>query len=277
MVKALAPKSERNQLQLRKDGHIMTPEAELNWIVDEFGTRYGARDEPLPGKIREQLPLHIQEWEVWNQREKLPVRKAVPPTAAPPVPWKACSAEITPFVTEQVNQSWQQDVISVEQGWADAIVALLPKPKTKNHTPSSWRPIGLQHPLGKSLMCVIISRAKHQIHQLVYSVPQTAYMPHRSTYTALKRVYSHRYYVRDMAERHRTTPHQQQAGITKVISSGGLQISMDLSSAFDLVPWSSVKEALELAQVDPSVQEILLLWLSQVRYIFRHKTHEKDV
>ena len=58
-----------------------------------------------------------------------------------------------------------------------------------------------------------------------------------------------------MAERHRTTPDQQQAGVSKVISSGGLQISMDLSSAFDLVPWSSVKDALELAQVDSSIQE----------------------
>ena len=131
--------------------------------------------------------------------------------------------------------------------------------------------------LGKSLMCVVISRANHQIHQLVHSIPQTAYMPHRSTYTALKRVYSHCSYVREMAERHRTTPDQQQAGVSKVISSGGLQISMDLSSAFDLVPWSSVKDALELAQVDSSIQEILLLWLSQVRYIFRHKNHENHL
>ena len=38
-----------------------------------------------------------------------------------------------------------------------------------------------------------------------------------------------------------------------------------------------MRDALELAQVDPSVQEILLLWLSQVRYIFRHKSHEKDI
>ena len=46
---------------------------------------------------------------------------------------------------------------------------------------------------------------------------------------------------------------------------------MDLSAAFDLVPWGAVREALELAQVDPSVQEVMLQWLSQVRYIFRHK------
>ena len=113
---------------------------------------------------------------------------------------------------------------------------LIPKPTSRNDTPNSWRPIGLQHPVGKSLMCIVISRAKQQIHQLVYSVPQTAYMPHRSTYTALKRVFAHCNRVRDAAERHRTTIHQKQAGVSAVYSSGGLQISMDLSSAFDLVP-----------------------------------------
>ena len=29
--------------------------------------------------------------------------------------------------------------------------------------------------------------------------------------------------------------------------------------------------------MDTSAQEILLLWLSQVRYIFRHKNHEHDI
>ena len=186
----------------------MTPEAELNWIIDEFGARYGARTAPSIGKPREHDPSQIQEYELWHQLEHLPVRKAVPPTAAPSIVWKACSAEVTPFVVKQVNQAWQQDVIFIEQDWADASVALLPEPKSKNDTPLSWRPIGLQHPFGKGVMSIVISRAKRHIHQLVHEFPQTAYVPHRSTYTALKRVYSHCHYVREMAARHRLTPHQ---------------------------------------------------------------------
>ena len=56
----------------------MTPEAELTWIIDEFGARHGARDEPPKATIREHPPIHIQEWEVWHQL----ARKAVPPTWA---------------------------------------------------------------------------------------------------------------------------------------------------------------------------------------------------
>ncbi|CAE7338149.1 Pol [Symbiodinium sp. CCMP2592] len=277
VVKTLAPKSKRKPLQLRRNGHMLTPEAELDWIIEEFGARYGARQAPSTSIAREHPPLQIQECEVWHQLERLPLRKAVPHTAAPSVIWKACSTEITPFITHQVNQAWSQDELIIEQDWADATVALLPKPQSKNDTPKSWRPIGIQHPLGKGIMGIVISRAKLQIHQLVQAYPQTAYVPHRSTHTALKRVYSHCSYVRQQAALHRLTPHQQQAGANKVSSSGGLQISMDLSSAFDLVSWTSIKQALELAHVDPSVQEILLLWLSQVRYIFRHKEHEKDI
>ena len=52
---------------------------------------------------------------------------------------------------------------------------------------------------------------------------------------------------------------------------------MDLSAAFDLVPWPAIKEALELAQVDASIQVFLLQWLGQVRYRFRHKNLEKEI
>ena len=52
-------------------------------------------------------------------------------------------------------------------------------------------------------------------------------------------------------------------------TSGGLQISLDLSAAFDLVEWSHLKQALDLVNV--AVQEVLLVWLTQVRHLFRHR------
>ena len=52
---------------------------------------------------------------------------------------------------------------------------------------------------------------------------------------------------------------------------------MDLTAAFDLVTWPAIKEALEMAHIDPSIQEVLLQWLSQVRYVFKHKNLEKEL
>ena len=110
----------------------MTPEAELNWIIEEFGDRYGARPAPPRGKPRECPPLQVQECEIWRQLEHLRVRKAVPPTAAPSVIWRACSTELTPFITTQVNASWRRDVLDIDQDWADANVAQPPGPAVED-------------------------------------------------------------------------------------------------------------------------------------------------
>ncbi|CAE7223016.1 unnamed protein product [Symbiodinium sp. CCMP2456] len=277
VVHSLAPKVRRKPLQLYRDGHIMTPEAELDWIIEAFGARYGARTPPQTTRSRQYPPVQVSVAEVWHQLEHLSVRKAVPRSAAPSVLWRACSSEIAQFIAQQVNLQWQQPELQVEQDWADASVALLPKPKGKSDKPLEWRPIGLQHPIGKGLMKILITRAKDQIHQLVYYWPQCAYVPHRNTFTALKRVLNHCRYVRDQAANHRLTVHQQHAGVQQIHNSGGLQVCMDLTAAFDLVSWGAVREALELAQIDPSIQEVLMQWLSQVKYIFRHKQHEKEI
>ncbi|CAE7296954.1 unnamed protein product [Symbiodinium sp. CCMP2592] len=277
VVKSLAPKTKRKKLQLCRNGHMMTPEAELDWIIEEFGERYGARAPPTQAHIRQHDPIHIGPAEVWHQLEHLPVRKAVPAHMAPSVLWKACSAEVSVFISQQVCEQWSSPVLHVQQEWADATVALLPKPTGKNDTPLSWRPIGLQHPVGKSIMKVLIAQAKDQIHDLVKKWPQCAYVPNRSTTTALKRVYKHCAKVREACSQHRVNLHQLKEGAQPIRNYGGLQISMDLSAAFDLVSWATIKDALELAQIDPSIQEILLQWLSQVRYTFQHKGMEKDI
>ena len=277
VVKTLAPKTKRKQLQLYKEGHIMSPTDEMKWIIQAFGERYGAREHNASFRLRDHPPVHITVAEIHRQLGLLPVHKAVPPEAAPAALWRACVDETTPFIASEVNRQWSAPELMIQQDWADANVALLPKAKARTDSPLDWRPIGLQNPVGKTLMKILVARAKDQIHQLVMQYPQTAYVPHRSTHTALKRVYQHCARVRQHCQKQRTTIHEKQAGLQRSSDYGGLQISMDLSAAFDLVPWGAVREALELAQVDPSVQEVMLQWLSQVRYIFRHKRQQDDI
>ena len=255
----------------------MSPADEMQWIIQAFGERYGARAHAASSKPGEHSPVQVTEEEVHYQLALLPVRKAVPPEAAPAALWRACVAETSPFIAREVNQQWSEPELQIRQDWADASVALLPKVKARTDSPLDWRPIGLQNPVGKTLMKILVARAKDQIHQLVMQYLQTAYVPHRSTHTALKRVYQHCARVRHCCQKQRTTIHEKSLGLQRSANYGGLQISMDLSAAFDLVPWSAVKEALELAQVDPSIQEVMLQWLSQVRYIFRHKQQQDDI
>ena len=107
VVKSLAPKTKRKALQLHRHGHIMSPEAELDWIIEVFGERYGARPEPIAsGRPRQHEPVQISAEALQFQLEHLPVRKAVPQDAAPSVVWRACSEQVTQFITDKVNETW---------------------------------------------------------------------------------------------------------------------------------------------------------------------------
>ena len=281
MVKVMAPKTKFRKVQLYQNGQIMAPEAELDWIARAFGDRYGSSHSMAPTSLqREHPPLHIDEAEVRSALRQIPARKAVPPNVLPSAFWKACAEQLATPLTMAVNQEWQAAQVWIRQDWADANVALLPKMKQAK-TPLELRPIGLQHPLGKTMMKILIGQARQQIADIVKRWPQTAYVPGRSTATALKVVLSHCALIRSRCATARANLHQKHEGLTTAAQRmplrGGLQVSLDLTAAFDLVNWSHLREALALAQLDPSVQELLLQWLRQVVYYFNHRGQQTKV
>ena len=160
----------------------------------------------------------------------------------------------------------------VAQRWSDATVALLPKPHGRMQTPLDLRPIGLQDPLGKGVMSLLLKQASAEIITLIRRFPQTAYLPGRGTSTALRQVFCHCHAIRALSLGERLTVHQRQAGAQSQQCCGGLQISLDLSAAFDLMRWSHLKQALDLAGTPIYLQDILLTWLIQVRYLFHHRS-----
>ena len=282
VVKRLAPKCRFKKVQLHKHGVIIAPEAELDWIAQAFGERFGVHlaKEPPPLQ-RQHAPVQLAEQEVAAALHHIPVRKAVPRGTLPAAFWRACADQIAAPLTVAVNQAWQAPQVNVHQPWANADVALLPKGKKQVKTPLDLRPIGLQHPIGKTLMKVLTSKAKEHITCLVKQWPQTAFVPGRSTATALKVVFSHCYGIRQACAQARLNLHQKHEGQASQHKApplrGGLQVSLDLTAAFDLVNWSHLCTALSLAGVDPSIQEILLQWLRQVVYVFHHKGGTQEV
>ena len=129
-------------------------------------------------------------------------------------------------------------------------------------------------------MGLVVAQARHAIVQMVMRYPQCAYLPGRSTSTALKQVFRHCFdcfAVRRECERTRVNIHQRHQGQRSAQCLGGLQISLDLSAAFDVVHWSHLKTALDQAGVCILVQEVILTWLKQVRYIFNHRGHQGTV
>ena len=231
------------------------------------GRHTGSDQVRVPGACRfeAELPVDLQ----WYLSHLNP-RKAVPKGTAPAVVWKACADIISDPVVHTFN-AWQDGRPLVLQRWADADVALLPKAHGRSDSPLDWRPIGVQDPLGKCLMSTIILQAKSAIQTLITRFPQCAYVQNRATSTALCQVFAHCKDVRDRCAQARVNLHQKHEGQQRVKCSGGVQISLDLSAAFDMVEWAHVKQALDFAEVNIAVQEVLLLWLTQVRYVFRHR------
>ena len=230
VVKRLAPKCRFKKVQLHKHGVIMAPEAELDWIAQAFGERFGVHlaKEPPPLQ-RQHAPVQLAEQEVAAALHHIPVRKAVPPGTLPAALWRACADQIAAPLTVAVNQAWQAPQVNVHQPWANADVALLPKGKKQVKTPLDLRPIGLQHPIGKTLMKVLTSKAKEHITCLVKQWPQTAFVPGRSTATALKVVFSHCYGIRQACAQARLNLHQKHEGQASQHKApplrGGLQVS----------------------------------------------------
>ncbi|CAE7679495.1 unnamed protein product [Symbiodinium microadriaticum] len=277
-VQKLVPKAPRKQLQLHKNGAMMTFREELDWILEAYGKRYGEQAQTELVAVSQGTKEHgtfaIDATALEAQLAKLNPRKAVPKGTTPAVVWKACSQIVAGPVAAQFNHIWQADNPCVCQSWADAEVALLPKAHGRSATPEDWRPIGLQDPLGKCVMGLVVAQARAAIVQLVMRYPQCAYLPGRSTTTALKQVFRHCFDVRRECERTRVTIHQQHQGQRSVQCTGGLQISLDLSAAFDVVHWSHLKAALDQAGVNILVQEVIITWLTQVRYLFNRRGHQ---
>ena len=276
VVKQLAPKAPRKRLQLHRDGRILSTSEELEWILEAYGERYGANTAATiavqDGQAAPCALINANDL-AWTLGHINP-RKAVPRGTAPSLLWKACCRQVADSVTAHINNNWMVSPPRVAQRWSDATVALLPKPHGRMNTPLDLRPIGLQDPLGKGVMSLLLKQAREEIITLIRRFPQTAYLPGRGASTALRQVFRHCHEICALSLGEGLTVHQRQAGARPQQCCGGLQISLDLSAAFDLMRSSHLKQALDLAGTPIYLQDILLTWLIQVRYLFYHRDQE---
>lgn len=124
--------------------------------------------------------------------------------------------------------------------WKEAHVVLLPKQGKPKNSPSAYRPICLLDEAGKILERIIADRL---VYHLSLDGPnlseeQYGFRARRSTIDAVLRVRS----------------------IAKAAREGGrvlLAVSLDISNAFNTLPWHRVEEALRYHRVHPYLVAIL--------------------
>ena len=134
--------------------------------------------------------------------------------------------------------------------WTTATLALLLKAGKNGSEPKHFRPIGLLDALGKSCVSMVLCKIKSDLEAFVRTAPQFSYIAGHSK----------------LCESHARNPHQRFAGLRVPAFQGGVQVCLDLASAFASVPHVLVREALREAGVEEGPASLLFAWLSSCPY-----------
>lgn len=130
--------------------------------------------------------------------------------------------------------------------WKEATLVLIPKAGRPADSPSAYRPICLLDEAGKALEFIIASRLRQHLSEVGPDLEdcQFGFRESRSTIDAISR-------VRSLVEKNAT-------------SRGGVAIavSLDISNAFNSLPWKAIREALVAHRVPTYLRAIIDDYLS---------------
>ncbi|CAE7578930.1 Pol, partial [Symbiodinium necroappetens] len=269
LVDKLAPKGRYRKFQLSRGGSILTPEEELDTMRKHFTQVFNGDNTqlPTPPELHAEdssLPVDSRELQVFL--DKLPARKAGAPHTAPGAVWCMCSDLVATPLAKILTQRWSQAPLQPPDNWAKATLSLLLKPHKTGSSPKDFRPIGLLDALGKASISMLLSKLRFDLETYVRTTPQFAYVTGRSTSDALRRVFLHNHDARALRSPSTRDPHFKRAGGRSPSLQGGLQVCLDLTSAFDYVPRHLIAEALHEAGITGAPAELLLNWLHQCTY-----------
>ena len=266
IVRRLAPRQRLCKLQLREGGCLLSPVEEMKVVHRHFQELFNpGQGSELPERSLESS-IPVNDLEVLAYLEHIPMRKAVSKTAAPGCVYRICAQELCQWLGRRLRQVWSRGPITLPRCWKTADLILINKPGTSGHDIKHWRPIGLQHPLSKCILNMLLDEVRPYISELVTHIPQFAYHTGRSTEDALQRVFYHCHLVRSLCRDSQANVHTRYAGTATTQLVGGLQVCLDLSSAFDRVPWEQLDAALVLAGLPDHLRHRLMHWLEDSEY-----------
>ena len=276
IVRQLAPKHPRRKMQIRQDGCILTPDQELPAIVKHYQNLLSpASPTPRPRYIDKEMDVTVDE--ICAYLKGRPLRKAGMRTAAAGCAFRVCAEVIAPTIHKQLTDMWRPGRISLSKEWTQAELILLTKPGASGYSVKDWRPIGLQHPVSKATTHLLLDRVTDDVQRWTMQYPLFGYVKGRDTCSALRRVLRHCIQVRQTCQLNTKNLHARFQGGRIAPLQGCLMVCLDLSSAFDRVPWTHIDEALQCAQVPRDVAQILLAQLENSSYLITHGGKQAEV
>ncbi|CAE7307349.1 unnamed protein product [Symbiodinium sp. CCMP2592] len=264
------------RLQLRTpEGHLQTIEAEFQDIVSYYTQFYGGPPPTVQDRLLE--PFNIRLEEVTTALGRLSPGKAMPSTSAPAALWQVLKERLAPYVTDQLAMVLRRGPICLPPAWCLSELILLPKPGKAMTSASQLRPICLLSPIAKVTASILAARLQPYAARFLESIPQFAYLGGRSLQQALDRVVSHCAEVRSLVAQQGRNPFIYHQGRETLAVAGGIQLSLDISKAYDCVPREDLQCMLQDAGVPSDLTSLIMAIHRQAVLRVQHSTHSADL
>ena len=267
-------KKAKAKVQLRDDkGQLQSAGDQIKQLETHYRRLYAADEDPaVAGEARAPVNLKIDPGHMTRALSQLSPYKATPPGKATNSLWRLTADLIAPTLCEMAT-NWRQ----IPTDWRDAWLVLVPK-VPRPVSPRNLRPIGLTEPSGRA--CARLLQQQLRVYASTYlrEASQYAYLEGREAAMAIHRVSQHCKYVQ-MKCSHviRTVADRQECRPESAPHFAGVQLSLDLSNAFDLLNWRLIDRALLDAGVDTELRNQVMSWYSEVTYHIEHLNRTAQV
>ena len=277
VIQTLAPRRSRARVQIRDaTGHVLVPEEEALALVSYWSDIFCQGSDARPPR-RLQQALHLTPANLHTALRRLKGRKAVAPGNAPAAVWKALAEPLSHYLADYLQAHWTPGVVVVPTNWTDSTLHFLTKPNKPTKRAQDLRPIALQSAGAKAVLLTVKDRLMPFFLEAMVRLPQYAYVAGRGTTEAILRVTLHCACVRNTLQTQRMTIHDRFAGARRAGCVGGMQMSLDLSKAFDMLSHDVLILAMTHAGVPVDLQNVVMAFYDQSVYVVKgrgsHVTH----
>ena len=269
LIQLLAPKATYRKFQLRLGGQLLTPEAEMQEMTKHFSNLYKSQEARHHTRATIADDVTVTPEEITDAIRDLNASKAGLPGSSPGAVWRLCGDQVAPLIAADLSHRWRCGQAHIPNLWSVAGLALILKPGKPGTLPAHYRPIGLIDALGKAAIAMLFRKIRHDLETYVLASPQFAYVRGRSTQEALRRVFYHCHQARTLRAQNSRNLHAKRAGFRSTPLTGGIQVCLDMSTAFDVMPRADLQEALWEAGVPESPARLLLHWIDSSVYRIR--------
>ena len=258
LSKRLRPKTSKRTIHFRSDAGMLLDSAQELQVLSQYFTDLYQSPADSATTWRLTSPLQITQEEIAHAMHHTSANKALPPRHAPAVLWKTAAPVITSKIARVFDEVLQPGPLQFPSEWHRSYLVLLAKPGKPPSKPANLRPISLLPMLPKLLARIAAERLKPLLEKALHRTPQFAYLSHRQVADAVDRVASHCRSVRECLKGGGRSVFKLQQGFRESHLYGGMQLSLDLSKAYDRLPRLHLLRWLERLQAPAELVSLIM-------------------